>query len=139
MQLNNNLTSHPQFIYDASGKITGYKTKGGADTVFPFKSYKYLLKNITLSSSNKQITILPDTGNKFELIYVVRGKYVAGQTNSDAANFFLAKDTSKLNSYLGSLMVNINIMQDGYCDSCTIIYGSSSDSNVVLYAIEVPA
>lgn len=34
-ELNNNL---PQFIYDSSGKITGYKTLGGADTVFPFKS-----------------------------------------------------------------------------------------------------
>lgn len=101
MQLNNNLTSHPQFIYDASGKITGYKTKGGADTVFPFKSYKYLLKNITLSSSNKQIAILPDTGNKFELIYVVRGKYVAGQTNSDVANFFLGKRYIKVKFVLG--------------------------------------
>ncbi len=36
--LNNNLNSRPQFIYDSAGKITGYKTKGGADTVFPFKS-----------------------------------------------------------------------------------------------------
>lgn len=34
-ELNNNL---PQFIYDSTGKITGYKTLGGADTVFPFKS-----------------------------------------------------------------------------------------------------
>ncbi len=37
-QIYNNLTSHPQFIYDASGKITGYKTRAGADTVFPFNS-----------------------------------------------------------------------------------------------------
>lgn len=34
--LNNNLMSHPQFICDDTGKITGYKTKVGADTVFPF-------------------------------------------------------------------------------------------------------
>ena len=35
-ELNNKLMSHPDFIYDTSGKITGYKTPGGADTVFPF-------------------------------------------------------------------------------------------------------
>ena len=35
-ELSNSLNSHPQFIYDSSGKITGYKTKAGADTVFPF-------------------------------------------------------------------------------------------------------
>lgn len=32
-ELINNL---PEFIYDSEGKITGYKTVGGADTVFPF-------------------------------------------------------------------------------------------------------
>lgn len=33
------LNDQPQFVYDETGKITGYKTKtGGADTVFPFKS-----------------------------------------------------------------------------------------------------
>lgn len=36
----NNLTPHPQFIYDSTGKITGYRTKAGADTVFPFKNFK---------------------------------------------------------------------------------------------------
>lgn len=36
-QLNNNLMSRPDWIIDPeTGKITGYKTPGGADTVFPF-------------------------------------------------------------------------------------------------------
>ncbi len=35
-QLNNNLAQQPIFIYDSSGKITGYKTKAGADSIFPF-------------------------------------------------------------------------------------------------------
>ena len=34
--LNNHLAQQPNFIYDSAGKITGYKTPGGADTVFPF-------------------------------------------------------------------------------------------------------
>ena len=36
--LNSSLESQPNFVYDSTGKITGYKTKVGADTVFPFSS-----------------------------------------------------------------------------------------------------
>ena len=32
------MENQPDFVYDSTGKITGYKTKAGADTVFPFKS-----------------------------------------------------------------------------------------------------
>lgn len=35
-KLNNSIMSFPEFIYDESGKIIGYKTETGADTVFPF-------------------------------------------------------------------------------------------------------
>ncbi len=36
-ELNDKLAGQPEWIMDATGKITGYKT-GGADTVFPFSS-----------------------------------------------------------------------------------------------------
>jgi len=36
--LTNNLMQQPEWIEDATGKITGYKTPGGADTVFPFST-----------------------------------------------------------------------------------------------------
>ena len=36
--INSSLESQPNFVYDSTGEITGYKTKVGADTVFPFKS-----------------------------------------------------------------------------------------------------
>ena len=36
--INSSLQDQPTFEYDSTGKITGYKTKVGADTVFPFKS-----------------------------------------------------------------------------------------------------
>lgn len=39
--LSNDLAQQPQWIKDSTGKITGYKTPGGADTVFPFSKYKY--------------------------------------------------------------------------------------------------
>lgn len=39
-ELNNKLAGQPQFVYGSDGKITGYKTPGGADTVFPFSDVK---------------------------------------------------------------------------------------------------
>lgn len=36
----NDLAQQPDWITDATGKITGYKTPGGADTVFPFSPNK---------------------------------------------------------------------------------------------------
>lgn len=38
---NNKLMSRPEWITDSTGKITGYKTPGGADTVFPFNSVEW--------------------------------------------------------------------------------------------------
>lgn len=37
-EVNSSLKAQPNFIYDEDGKITGYQTKAGADTVFPFSS-----------------------------------------------------------------------------------------------------
>ena len=34
------LNAMPQYVYDEAGKIIGYKTSGGADTVFPFSATK---------------------------------------------------------------------------------------------------
>lgn len=54
--VNSSLKDQPTFEYDSTGKITGYKTKVGADTVFPF------------------------SGGNFELVIVVRvaGRNYAG-------------------------------------------------------------
>lgn len=55
-KVNSSLKDQPTFEYDSTGKITGYKTKVGADTVFPF------------------------SGGNFELVIVVRvaGRNYAG-------------------------------------------------------------
>lgn len=47
--LNNNLAQQPTWIKDSSGKITGYKTQAGADTVFPFNS-AYTYKTVNLGT-----------------------------------------------------------------------------------------
>lgn len=44
--INSSLESQPNFVYDSTGKITGYKTKVGADTVFPFKSDRTVMLTI---------------------------------------------------------------------------------------------
>ena len=78
------------------------------------------------------MTISPDHGYKFELIYVTRGKYAEGKPTNEAANILWAEDTGILNSYLGTLKVVTN------SSGCTITYGSSGDNNVVVYAVQVP-
>lgn len=44
-KLSDNLGEIPTFITDDTGKITGYKTKAGADSVFPFSSNNILVGN----------------------------------------------------------------------------------------------
>lgn len=51
-QLINNLAQQPEWVYDSTGKITGYKTQnGGAGTVFPFNR-KMLSVNVNKPSSS---------------------------------------------------------------------------------------
>ena len=51
--LNNCLAQQPNFIYDSAGKIIGYKTPGGADTVFPFKDTSSIeRKDFSIMASN---------------------------------------------------------------------------------------
>ena len=48
-ELYNNLAQQPEWIEDATGKITGYKTPGGADTVFPFRRDKLTSVHVVAS------------------------------------------------------------------------------------------
>lgn len=65
-QLNNKLAGLPEWIQDSSGKITGYKTPGGADTVFPFSSFEKA-KILTTASSNFVFTF-PEEVSRFLII-----------------------------------------------------------------------
>ena len=63
IKLNNNLNAQPQFIYDANGQITGYKTKAGADTVFPFSKSEYIGMSAPVGSempSSNTVCMLAD-------------------------------------------------------------------------------
>lgn len=62
--LNDELNRRPEFILDESGKITGYKTKEGADTVFPFSSYSGdIVQNIVPGFNPIRYTIVAPTAD----------------------------------------------------------------------------
>ena len=46
-ELINDLAQQPDWIMDSTGKITGYKTQAGADTVFPFKGTVLYLGDVS--------------------------------------------------------------------------------------------
>ena len=64
--LSNNL---PQFIYDEEGKITGYKTKDGADTVFPFSGGSGYIESITIFGFGNRNTDNPYDIKTFRQVY----------------------------------------------------------------------
>ena len=61
---NDSLGEQPTFVYDENGQITGYKTKVGADTVFPFSGTRELKEIYRWVSSdsghNHQYTFTKD-------------------------------------------------------------------------------
>ena len=56
-EINSNISVIPEFIMDESGKITGYKTEAGADTVFPFID-EDSIQYVQLSSNQLEIKSL---------------------------------------------------------------------------------
>lgn len=102
------MESQPDFVYDETGKITGYKTKAGADTVFPFKSGYTVsdLKTFT-SGTLKSAQTWVDTGfsgdvNKIIATYGQFSGTVNGNTRSAyGANVFDSEgNTIQLNAYV---------------------------------------
>lgn len=67
--VNSSLESQPNFVYDSTGKITGYKTKAGADTVFPF-SGGFNGADIYMSGTN--------SGNLSKIELASKGQYFYG-------------------------------------------------------------
>lgn len=67
--INSSLESQPNFVYDSTGKITGYKTKVGADTVFPFSS-GFNGADIYMSGTN--------SGNLSKIELASKGQYFYG-------------------------------------------------------------
>lgn len=97
--LNNRVSGLPEFIYDSSGKITGYKSKDGADTVFPF-------------TSNKKIKTIKIT---FYYFYHadVENKDYDGHTYM---TLYFDEDGKITSTYPATLRINENSNNGGYHD-----------------------
>lgn len=95
--LNNKLASQPEFVYDETGRITGYKTKGGADTVFPFSTGACVIFFMAGQTGKTIDSIEPMFADGFtvsgnHIICKRPGIYkldaVAGQNNSHYSNTY---------------------------------------------------
>lgn len=68
-QLNRSLGGVTQFVVDeTTGKITGYKTEVGADTVFPFSGGEILYSGILSSTKNTSSGDTDENTNVFDVI-----------------------------------------------------------------------
>ncbi len=95
-ELNNNLMSMPQWITDADGKITGYKTQGGADTVYPFSQLNeealVFISPQLRGSANKGQTMHQDYN-----VYVEKNRkylFVYYQTSGQNFTVTVSKDST---------------------------------------------
>lgn len=98
-ELYNNLMQQPEWIKDSTGKITGYKTPGGADTVFPFKTNYRITFTVTtgLNRSHRQTS----TGTLTIIDGVANISYAGGSSqavNLNGATAYGTTDGIAINS-----------------------------------------
>lgn len=90
-ELINDLSNQPQFIYDATGKIIGYRTKEGADTEFPFNDAGYTISgyaiNVSYASTGNITSMLPIKGIKhLKFSYAFQNYYNSGYISLSGPN-----------------------------------------------------
>ena len=114
--LNNNLMSRPQWITDNTGRITGYKTQGGADTVFPFSN---VADGTFTGVLNTPVTV--HTGFKPDRICIAPVAYI--NRNSGIYYYPYIGIASNVVAYHGKIQVT----NDGF------IYTALDSSEAVLH------
>ena len=115
------LESQPNFVYDSTGKITGYKTKAGADTVFPF-SGGFNGADIYMSGTN--------SGNLSKIELASKGQYFYGfDYDNSTKKFTVLYDgtysymLSTTSSYT-SLYINDKLIEYANKNGQTTIYNT---------------
>lgn len=119
--INSSLESQPNFVYDSTGKITGYKTKVGADTVFPF-SGGFNGADIYMSGTN--------SGNLSKIELASKGQYFYGfDYDNSTKKFTVLYDgtysymLSTTSSYT-SLYINDKLIEYANKNGQTTIYNT---------------
>ena len=103
---NSSLQDQPTFEYDETGKITGYKTKVGADTVFPFSRE---LKKIGSYTGNATITTDFGTSKTTDdFVIVVTQLQIQGSSyqNGDSGGYHSINVSKKYNGDTGKLSIS---------------------------------
>lgn len=124
-QLNNKLANQPTFTYDSNGKITGYKTPGGADTVFPFNTVKGLSIYATLGSYGwSHAYVLLPTFDCESIKYRMNGEghYIIGlitkyPSDSDFKSFGYNTDITQRYGYTQVYSKDFNAGDTGVIDT----------------------
>lgn len=95
------LNCQPEFVMDESGKITGYKTKEGADTVFPF------------SNTNCKYAALAYNQSETVTFQGVRHGYIALSRGSSIVNgehTFSVSNNVSLTTLYSQLVTEANVL-----------------------------
>lgn len=114
-KLDDSLTEQPQFIYDETGKITGYTTKiGGADTVFPFSSGK----NVSIERLKEMYT----SGSTYTISEIGLYNLAAYARQNSTYNFYkngtlIMQSVGASNSH--NIQSNIYSLNEGDVISCS--------------------
>lgn len=119
--LNSSLESQPDFVYDETGKITGYKTKiGGADTVFPFKNglsvsdvWQY---SETSSKTDSNYTVTTDDMSKYSNILLASGWDWTNYSNVSEIKIIPMSEFKKGQTYRVNNYYNGSAQNNGYVE-----------------------
>ena len=131
MAINSSLTDQPIFEYDSTGKITGYKTKVGADTVFPFSRE---LKKIGSYTGNATITTDFGTSKTIDdFVIAVTQLQIQGSSyqNGDSGGYHSINISKKYNGDTGKLSISGAEYAYSYTSSSTIRGRISYDVYVI--------
>lgn len=148
-ELNNKLGEQPQWITDdATGKITGYKTAWGADTVFPFNDQHFMPEGQSLlipktSTLNDQCRFCVLTfGKKIRLLY--NGKPSNNVYFSVQGISFISNSSPYISSVINTDLIADNgaVFVCNYGTDPTVMYNKttgivehSDECDVVCFAI----
>lgn len=129
--INSSLQDQPTFEYDETGKITGYKTKVGADTVFPFSRE---LKKIGSYTGNATITTDFGTSKTIDdFVIAVTQLQIQGSSyqNGDSGGYHSINISKKYNGDTGKLSISGAEYAYSYTSSSTIRGRISYDVYVI--------
>ena len=146
-ELNESLGGVSQFIVDeTTGQITGYKTKVGADTVFPFSGMlksgsRLALKTASVSNnSNHTVSASISNGLSYKQLFCVGGNaipYINGADATVSGADVVFKNVFNYDGLsVGFMVVNPTSNNVTFKKSGTSSQNATSQNACAIYAVE---